>query len=139
MRREPWRCLRERWDSLNLGEKLVLIHPDWLRDSGASDDVIARIRGPRAFSASTFGRCSAERLWGYECPLGSRCEMDHLWPYAFGGPTKPGNAVILCREHNALKGIDIHAYPWEEPIAPALVWLDEQVAMVDQALGRLGV
>ena len=31
---------------------------------------------------------------------GHRCEADHVWRFADGGPTRPDNGVLKCRPHN---------------------------------------
>lgn len=31
------------------------------------------------------------------------CDIDHVTPYAEGGPTSPGNLQLLCRRHHRLK------------------------------------
>lgn len=136
-RRHTWFELRRKWQELDLWEQIVLIHPDWLRDAGVEQSRIEELQGPRAFSRRhSSARCASSRIWGYQCDSDSRLEVDHLWPYALGGPTLPGNAVPLCRDHNALKGVDIHAYPWEETPAASSLWLAPQIAKIAYALGE---
>ena len=45
-------------------------------------------------------------------------EYDYLFPFALGGPTIARNRVPLCREHNAIKGSDVHLFPWEQGEPP---------------------
>jgi hypothetical protein len=138
MRAERWTDLFASWSSLAIHERLVLVHPDWIRDAGGGQQEVLEIQGPRGFRINNGPQpCSSSRLWGYGCPLESPCQYDHLWPYALGGPTKPGNAVPLCRHHNALKGVDIHAYPWEEVPFPGGLWIDNQVALMAALLRKL--
>lgn len=137
LRAQKWSHLRDRWDSLAIHERLVLVHPDWIREVGGTPADVVAVQGPRAFTIDSGSRiCSSSRIWGYVCPLDCACQYDHLWPYALGGPTKPGNAVPLCRHHNSLKGVDIHAYPWEESPFPGELWLDSQVALIADFLKR---
>ena len=137
LRLQHWFGLREKWDDLPLWERLVLIHPDWLRDAGMPSSTIEGIQGPRAFPGDRpTGTCASRRIWGYDCPIEGRLEADHLWPYALGGPTRPGNTLALCRDHNSLKGVDIHAFPWDEDPAPTGLWLDRQVSLIAYALGE---
>lgn len=101
---------------------LVLIHPVWLEDAG---DGLPDIRGPRAFAHKAHGEiCRAPLVWGYSCP-GTAMEIDHMFPYGLGGPTRADNGLVLCREHNRLKGHDVHLLPWQSYDFP---WLDEQIA-----------
>jgi len=138
-RSQDWFGIRSQWESLQIWERLVLIHPDWLRDAGLTPIEIEEVLGPRAFTVGRpGGPCASLRIWGYECAGRSKIEADHLWPYALGGPTAPGNAIALCRDHNYLKGVDIHAYPWEEDPAACSLWLENQVAKVAFALGERG-
>lgn len=57
-----------------------------------------------------------------------------MFPFALGGPTRPDNALILCRVHNRLKGHDVHLLPWE---SHEFRWLGEQVSKVAARLGGL--
>ena len=130
-----WDEAAESWEEMSLPQRLVLIHPDWLADAGLSRQ-IESVQGERAFAADALGRvaCDSCLIWGYDCTTGDRLQRDHLWPYALGGPTKPGNFIFLCRQHNSLKGVDVHCYPWEQAENRLLLWLEEQVALVRKLL-----
>lgn len=105
-------------------DALVLVHPTWL---DGTDEGLLDVRGPRTFGYKADGEaCRAIIIWGYGC-LGTGIEIDHMFPYGLGGPTKPENGLVLCREHNRLKGHDVHLLPWESYTFP---WLDEQIAIV---------
>lgn len=54
--------------------------------------------------------------------------VDHRFPFALGGPTIPENALFLCREHNMLKGHDVHLNAWNES---EFTWLDFVVSAVE--------
>ena len=112
---------------------LALVHPEWFEDQAVRPG--GDIRGPRGFPlrAQKSGSCQAEVLWGYQCarvPL----EVDHLFPYSLGGPTRPENGVLLCVSHNRLKGHDVHLLPWETYRFP---WLAEQVEAAASRLLRV--
>ncbi len=101
---------------------LVLIHPVWLEGLAEGQE---DIRGPRGFGpASIWLGCQARLIWGYDCN-GGPLETDHMFPYGLGGPTRADNGLVLCQEHNRLKGHDVHLIPWE---AYGFPWLDDQVA-----------
>jgi hypothetical protein len=135
LRTMTWESVAERWDELALPERLVLVHPDWIGDAGLSEEIEA-IQGERAFIADVPGRlaCESRLIWGYDCTTRDRLQRDHLWPYALGGPTKPGNFIFLCRQHNSLKGVDVHCYPWDHAESKLLLWLDEQIALMRKLL-----
>lgn len=100
---------------------LALLHPAWLEGESMGH---RDLRGPRAFASSaSTGGCQADLLWGYEC-AGRVLETDHMFPYALGGPTRADNALILCRDHNRLKGHDVHLIPWNSYQFP---WVGEQL------------
>ncbi len=101
---------------LSLAESIAICHPRYygeLMDAAVSD-----IRGPRRFGVETVANwmhCGSKRIWGYDCPMhvaGGDLAADHLFPYAYGGPTDPDNKLYLCPEHNRLKGCDVHTFPW---------------------------
>ena len=50
--------------------------------------------------------------------------VDHRFPYALGGPSDPSNAIFLCREHNLLKGHDVHLNKW---VPEEFLWLDSLI------------
>ena len=111
---------------------LVLIHPSWLDGMG---DGLPDTRGVRAFGyQAEAGACRAMLVWGYPCD-GTALEIDHMFPYGLGGPTRPDNGLVLCREHNRLKGHDVHLLPWESYQFP---WLQEQVAKTQVRLESAG-
>lgn len=102
---------------------LALIHPWWFEEAGHDP------RGPRSFFTHRHGTCQSQLLWGYGCD-GSPIEVDHLFPYGLGGPTRPDNGIELCREHNRLKGHDVHLIPWE---TYKFGWLSQQAEAVAAA------
>lgn len=109
-------------------DSLVLIHPAWLDGlhQGLPD-----VRGRRDFTFSAEGEvCQAPLIWGYSCD-GTVMEIDHMFPYGLGGPNRPDNGLILCREHNRVKGHDVHLLPWD---SYGFLWLEEQVTKVRQRL-----
>lgn len=67
-----------------------------------------------------------DQLWGYACEFSHRpMHQDHMFPYALGGATNPGNLLTLCDVHNLAKGHDIHVYPWPAEV-PA--WVEEAIS-----------
>jgi hypothetical protein len=118
---QRWVQQYERFEvgKLTLEEAMALCHPGWL-PAERWDEVY----GPRSFPGVASGRCEASRLWGYECDLAPEgtFHADHVFPRSFGGPTRAVNRLVLCPTHNAIKGPDVHVYPWEqgEP-----VWMRE--------------
>jgi hypothetical protein len=49
------------------------------------------------------GRCTFVGPDGARCPSTSRLEIDHVRPYALGGPSDDAaNLRVMCREHNQL-------------------------------------
>lgn len=84
-----------------------------------------RVRGQRRFPEEpgrTGLRCRSDIIWGYECPNeGAHVVADHVFPWAFGGPTVASNLIYLCELHNSVKGADFHTYP---SFADAPSWLD---------------
>lgn len=101
---------------------LALIHPAWLETEDFSE-----IRGSRSFGFEAMGEsCQAPLIWGYSCP-NSAIEVDHMFPYSLGGPTRADNGLLLCRDHNRLKGHDVHLIPWERYSFP---WLADQLAAI---------
>lgn len=107
-------------------ETLVLVHPVWLEDAVS----VPPRRRVRSFSQAipSYERCGSGLLWGYECPFEQQLEVDHLFPWSLGGPTLPGNALYLCRNHNRAKAHDIHLIPWED--SAHFLWLDDEVQAV---------
>lgn len=111
----------------NVIRGLILIHPSWLEDR---QEGLPDVRGPRRFSSGPGPQCQSLVLWGYPC-TGSPMEIDHMFPYGLGGPTRADNGLTLCREHNRLKGHDIHLLPWESFNFP---WLDDSIDKVHARL-----
>ncbi len=106
--------------------QMLLIHPIWRPDAITAE----AIQGPRAFYAppsNAGGRCNAELLWGYKCPLlATRTfHADHVFPYWAGGSTIGSNRLLLCDVHNRMKGGDLHIYPWELPTPD---WVYDQIS-----------
>jgi hypothetical protein len=60
----------------------------------------ARVR--RAVWERDGGRCTFVDASGRGCTERRFLELEHVLPYAFGGPATEGNTVLLCRAHNAL-------------------------------------
>jgi hypothetical protein len=111
-------------EALSLPQKYALLHPELYRDVVPIEDIL----GKRSFSGSGIhsgSTCMCDQLWGYACEFSDRpMHQDHMFPYALGGATNPGNLLTLCDVHNLAKGHDIHVYPW--PIEPP-VWVEEAI------------
>lgn len=120
---------------------LVLAHPmfyeagtDYVSDRSSS----CPVRGDRRFPAGAASQpmgCRADIVWGYECAgvWGSQTSADHLFPWAFGGPTVGDNLLPLCSLHNSLKSSDIHLFPWENGQPPWLAATLGRIARVRSA------
>ena len=136
LRRLSWSEADNATRSATFPERLVLVHPDWLSDAEFGSK-IELVQGERAFSGSISGtaKCESQVIWGYACSIEDTIQRDHLWPYALGGPTKPGNFIYLCRLHNYLKGVDVHCYPWDEAESRLLIWLEDQISLLRGLLG----
>lgn len=129
-----WHSGYERYlnGELELVESLSLLHSHWWPSPDMEE-----IQGKRLFEAAFqrySGSCEATIVWGYGCdlPLADGGEFDHLFPYAYGGPTIAANRIRLCRWHNGAKGSDVHLYPWEQG-EPA--WLAAQLERIAQRFG----
>lgn len=103
---------------------LALVHPDWIHELDLEPRSLTAVFGPRDFTDKPLAndRCESRLIWGYECPLPRDLQIDHLFPYALGGATLPGNRIHLCRNHNNLKGVDVHVYPWETVAERCGLW-----------------
>lgn len=127
---EPWDALFARYRSgaLSLVEAVTLVHPNRI-----PEDRVTPGRCTRTFTAAipNYEWCHSEELWGYECPFAPVLEIDHLFPWALGGPTYPENAVYLCRDHNRAKGHDLHLIPWDEQ---SFSWLPRAINEVARLL-----
>jgi len=112
---------------LSLPEAVVLVHPDWVPGR------VSASRRRRAFSLRIPNgqECESSKVWGYPCNIRSPIQVDHSFPYSYGGPTTPSNALYLCEEHNKLKGSDIHLVNWNENNFP---WLRSQIVEVQHLL-----
>jgi hypothetical protein len=51
----------------------------------------------------------------------SRCDLDHVVPYAQGGPTSEANLLSLCRHHHRLKTRGRFT-PSLDPVTGAVTW-----------------
>jgi hypothetical protein len=103
---------------LDTVEVFSLLHPDW-----RASWPLESLQGPRRFALADAGigglkPCQANVIWGYDCTRQSDdpTQVDHMFPYAFGGATVAGNRLELCRVHNSVKAHDIHLYPWEKGV-----------------------
>ena len=130
-----WSSWRARFEGGELTpiESLVLIHPKWY--SGPADD-FCQVRGKRRFEgiSSSGSTCASKRLWGYDCPFtASQLQLDHWFPWSFGGPTAQSNGAWLCAEHNLAKGAD-----WHLTIAEPsnYEWFPQRLDVVFSILGR---
>lgn len=133
-----WMECHDAVENGSLAERLVLVHPTWLRVIGVGDSQIVELQGGRTFTPGGLSRnCQADVLWGYECRQVDRIQADHLWPFSLGGPTKPGNAISLCVDHNAMKGMDIHVFPWSGRMPQIEMWLTTQVRLWAHAIERV--
>ena len=100
---------------------LSLIHPTFYSKNGASFAEVIKWKRDAHFAsgitAST--RCQAERIGFGRCVLNDepsvrgKCDADHLWPHALGGPSTLDNRVILCKFHNSIKGYGIIHFNWD--------------------------
>jgi hypothetical protein len=99
---------------LDLPSSLLLVHPMWLADESRRESVYGGRRFERLRDPALY-RCHAEAVWGYQCKAQHQAfQLDHRFPYAFGGPTEAANRLPLCSAHNATKSSDVHLYSWEE-------------------------
>ena len=61
---------------------------------------------PRSIRRQVFERDAAQCSFvgenGESCACRSGLELDHIRPWAFGGPSDPANLRVLCRAHNRL-------------------------------------
>lgn len=134
-----WDTCRVEWGgvSATLPAKLVLLHPLWLEFGG--ETTARRARRSFGMRVPPSAHCESEQLWGYGCPFGSRAEIevDHLFPWALGGPTIAENALFLCRHHNRAKGHDVHLIPWEQP--GHFGWVDAELEQVAQLVTSRGI
>lgn len=116
--------------------RFSLLHPKFY----GTNNIVAScpIRGSRQFSfadRSLQGHCQSLGLWGYDCPqLDASLEADHVFPFAFGGPTRADNKAYLCSFHNRCKGSDFHAFPWEHPEPQWLQSTLENIANLRRSL-----
>lgn len=123
-----WHDWQSRYEqSASLPHRVVLVHPAWL-----SPNAMTPRRQSRTFAlpAATYESCASQLLWGYDCPFEPVLHVDHLFPFAFGGPTTTSNGIYLCRDHNLAKGHDVHLHPWTPEY---FAWLPGEIAAV-QAL-----
>lgn len=121
---------------LTVAESVALCHPRLYNES--LDPAVSKIRGPRSFPSepkSQTTQCGSSVFWGYRCVMtgDSAPAADHIFPFAYGGPTEPSNKLYLCAEHNRLKGCDVHLFPWNEG-EPA--WLSLVLYRVNYRLRR---
>ena len=107
---------------LSVSESATLANPLWYEGVG----LITPGRAHRSFAyrPDGFSVCESLRLWNYECPLSGPLQIDHVFPWALGGPTKVNNAMYLCREHNLAKGHDIHLISWA---SSNFEWLEQEI------------
>ena len=98
---------------------LALVHP---RVAPVDREIWDEVRGRRNFRYSPSRRgqtCWSHLVWGYTCPYTSMpLQLDHAWPFAYGGPADITNAVWLCSVHNRAKSDDVHAYAWADGSLP---------------------
>lgn len=50
------------------------------------------------------GRCEGHVFFGWGRCSADAVEVDHVYPWAKGGPTVVSNGQALCRDHNSRKG-----------------------------------
>jgi hypothetical protein len=74
-------------------ERIVLDGPSRVLDLGRGRSFTGATR--RAVEVRDRHRTAR----GCDAPAG-RCEVDHIWRYADGGPTTPDNGRLLCDPHN---------------------------------------
>jgi hypothetical protein len=125
----------EQEPTFGIPELLVLLHPNWYQQLEINS--INDPRGLNSFSAAkSIAKCRANEIWGYECPYQHYpIHIDHTFPFARGGATKPDNAMYLCKEHNLSKSTDLHLLPWET--FPSRNWIKEELLFLLNMAGRL--
>lgn len=122
-----WRNLYDNYllGLLPVESAMALVHPRLLKEHDQW------VEGRRIFNereSSEWCRCQASLVWGYDCPFDfEEFQADHLFPFAFGGPTVTENKVWLCPTHNSVKSADVHLFPWE---AAQPAWLDPQIRVI---------
>jgi hypothetical protein len=119
---------------LDEAERLVLIHPSWYHGL-ETEGRASSIRGPRAFTRGrTTGKCQSEGTFGYSCPFGLvAVQLDHVFPYALGGPTSSDNGAWLCDFHNQCKGHDFHSL---DLYSVGSNWFDHVLMRVEAIVAR---
>lgn len=123
--RDRWYAEFKRVDAAQYSQSLTplmlaLCHPDFRVVGGSSFDQEIHGRASRSFSnrVGRHERCQMEALSKVRCKFNEfpdirgRCEIDHMWPWALGGPTVLSNSIRLCRFHNATKSSGIEHFPW---------------------------
>lgn len=118
----------------NLPKLLALIHPDFYYKDGVSFDDNLSWKMKTSFTAgiTRTDMCQAKEYTGIECILNSfpdirgKCEADHRWPKALGGPSIIDNRLLLCRFHNGMKSNDISHFNWAE----IPIWLKKYIEQI---------
>ena len=135
LRDVSWRDTYERYKlgALTIYESLSICHPRYYGES--LDANSSQIRGPRAFTPEDLpksAKCGSVHVWGYQCPLTLRepLHADHVFPYSYGGPTEARNKRYLCKDHNRIKGCDIHSFDWND----RLVWVPHLLYRISRYL-----
>lgn len=124
-------------------EKLALLHPEHFNSLDLPNHTNTKtlqtsIQGNRRFASQQSNvLCQSMLIWGYECPIETDLQQDHLFPYSLGGPTVGTNRIWLCRYHNMVKTSDIHCFPWEELEQRCGPWLDNQIDKMRQKVFKL--
>jgi hypothetical protein len=118
---------------LSIFQKLALLHPDHygaldLPCNKSVEVIKQQIQGKRKFERTIItAKCECHIVWGYDCRLDTILELDHLFPYALGGPTIGTNRITLCKYHNMVKSSDVHCFPWEFYEKWCVPWVDMQL------------
>jgi Domain of unknown function (DUF222)/HNH endonuclease len=68
---------------------------------------------PRRLADFLAGRDRRCRVPGCTRPA-DQCDIDHVKPYAQGGPTSAANTILLCRRHHRLKTLGL----WKVEVKP---------------------
>lgn len=111
--------------TLSIPQAAVLVHPMWREGFGRDTPR----HSPRSFTSPppSYEVCASETVWGYSCPLETQLQTDHRFPWGLGGPTTPSNAVYLCKDHNLMKGHDVHLLSWTDE---NFAWLHDEIEEV---------
>ena len=115
---------------------LSMIHPMFYSKNGESFAETVNWRRDGNFTAgiTDTSRCQSDDIGFGECKFNEKpsirgkCQADHLWPHALGGPSILDNRVILCQFHNSIKGSGITHFKWT--CTP--IWLEGYLSQINR-------